>query len=130
MKLKFHDNLSFINSAQFFAPLTNKQRSKIASIVIPHYYESKSKVFESGSRALSMFVVKSGKLKKSIRGHSFQILRKGDICEELAVLTENAHHRETLIAITKLELLSFKSETVQKVLGAGFPLIICRNMAR
>lgn len=77
-----------------------------------------------------MFVVKSGKLKKSIRGYSFQILKKGDICEENAVLTENAYHQETLVAITKSELISFKSDNIHKVLGATFPLIICRNMAR
>jgi cGMP-dependent protein kinase len=69
----FSENRKFIEHNKFFsnffnnlAYLTSDQKDKIASIGITQKYEKKSKICKEGELAASMFILKSGELKRSV----------------------------------------------------------------
>lgn len=80
------------------AYLTQEQKDKIASIGITQKYEKKSKICKEGELASSMFILKSGELRRTIDGHEVGIVKPGDSFEEYAALNKNQNRRETITA--------------------------------
>ena len=72
----FKENRKYIEENKFFGKksfitldnLTSSQKDKIASICISQRYERGSSLVKEGDLASSMFIVKSGKLKRYSKG--------------------------------------------------------------
>lgn len=54
-----------------------------------------------------MYIVKSGKLSRHMKGYKLGYLMKGDSLEEYALLSKGTLRRETAVVEEKAELLSF-----------------------
>lgn len=63
---------------KFFSYLTPKQKERIASIAICQRYEKGSKICQEGQLASSMFIIKTGKLRRSIDGFCVGFYQSGD----------------------------------------------------
>ena len=78
--------------------MTADQKDKIASIGINQKYEKKSKICKEGELAASMFILKSGELKRTIDGNEVGVVKPGDSFEEYATLSKSQNRRETITA--------------------------------
>ena len=76
-----------------------------------------------------MYIVKSGKLSRYMKGYKLGHLVKGDSLEEYALLSKGTLRRETAVVEEKAELLSFGVHEIESVLGRSLHLILIRNNA-
>lgn len=110
--------------------LTSSQKDKIASIAIHQRFQKKNKICKEGELASSMYIVKSGVLKKTMDGIECGKVRVGQFCEEYAALKKNSIRRYTLAVEEDAEVIALGVEDIEQVLGRSLPLIITRNKVR
>jgi CRP-like cAMP-binding protein len=127
---KFTENREFIDKNSFFTYLTDVQMDKLASISISQKFEKGSKICKEGELASSIYILKSGKLRKTCEGVKIGDINKGDSFEEYASLKKGSVRRETITVVDDAEVLALGVEDIETVLGRSLPLIILRNHAR
>jgi CRP-like cAMP-binding protein len=77
-----------------------------------------------------MYILKSGKLVKTLKGVVCGEIQKGDSFEEYATLKKNCMRKETIKVLEDSEMIALGVEDIENVLGKSLPLIILRNSAK
>lgn len=121
---------SLVKYSLIIVYLTSCQKDRIASIAIRQKFPKKSKICKEGELASSMYIVKSGVLKKCVDGIECGKLVSGQFCEEYAMLKKNSLRRDTIIVEEDAEVIAIGVEDIEEVLGRSLPLIITRNKVR
>ena len=93
--------------------LTPCQKDRIASIAIRQKFPKKSKICKEGELASSMYIVKSGVLKKCVDGIECGKLVSGQFCEEYAMLKKNSVRRDTIVVEEDAEVIAIGVEDIE-----------------
>lgn len=67
-------------------------------MAISQKFEKNTVICTQGALACAMYIIKSGKLKRSVDGSCVGYWISGDSLEEYAVLSKNSTRKETIIA--------------------------------
>ncbi|MFW6338628.1 MAG: GGDEF domain-containing protein [Alkalispirochaetaceae bacterium] len=83
----------FLRDVDIFSPLTDEERSSIASVLTPHEYEAGDALFYQGEPGTELFIVKEGSIAIEMEtdaGETFEIatLEAGDFLGEMSIFED------------------------------------------
>lgn len=80
--------------------------------------------------ASAMFILKTGRLRRSIKGSTVGFINEGEFFEEYATLKKNCQRKESVTAEIDSEVIALGVEEIERALGKSLPIIILRNKAK
>lgn len=91
-----HFSVKFYINAEY---LSSNEKDMIASISMSQKFEKNTKLFKQGQVASSMYIIKSGKLKRLCNNICVGYIEKGQSLDEYATLQKGCCRKETVATV-------------------------------
>lgn len=123
---KYEENKVFIESIAFLSVLTKFQKNSLVSLLESHEYSKGQIIISEGDQGDIMYFIKQGKVTCIKNDQEIRKLSAGTFFGEQSFLY-HSNRTATIIAFTKVVLLSIKSSDLITVLGDNLEKIIYKN---
>ncbi|CAG9317455.1 unnamed protein product [Blepharisma stoltei] len=126
---KYSENKQFLESIPILNLLTEAQKESLLAVMVPMEYSPGQKIVTEGDPGDLMYIIKLGTVSCTYKGNEIRQLGHGEFFGEQALLYDTVR-TATVIAISKVKVLSIGRESLQKVLGGELQQLLYRNSQR
>jgi len=116
----------FLKEVSLLTNLENSERSAIADVLEPSYYEPGDEIIKQGDVGNDFYLLEQGEVEVKAGGVTVMNYKRGDYFGELALLNDEPR-KATCIATTKVKTVKLDRPTFKRLLGR-LDKILRRNM--
>jgi cAMP-dependent protein kinase regulator len=115
-KSKLASYVQFLSSVKLLAPLTNKERAKIAEALEEQRFDKGAEVFRQGDQGNAMYIVLRGEVAVTKDGKQVANCKVGEYFGELALLNKEGR-QATVTAVKKTQCLRLDAAAFALLMG-------------
>lgn len=127
--LKYSENKQFIEEVNFFQVLTAPQKEKVLTLLVSQEFSPGDKILLKGDPGDIFYIIKKGTVSCSIDGQEIRQLSDGEYFGEQALIY-STERTATVVAMTKVSVLSLGTEDLNSVFGTHLQDVIYTNSLR
>ena len=132
LKLILQDNKATIKELiwgmHIFSSLSAEVKKNICTHVVIENYTDSQLITKKGTKASSVFIVKSGHVTINIRGRNKGHLYPGQVFGEAVLLVDNYMRSANIIACGKVQVLSLYINHIKECVGSNYKGLFIENI--